>query len=165
MSPNTVLATLMPETGTADRLVISVLIPCDRPTHGFQSRKSYFRHVIEWFTFVQLLCSLLTDFRHCWLSAFCPCPFSTCSLKGKHRRVDWKRFQQSESERPAYNPLFHSRPVSSLDIRRLEIKGDYSLSSHLKLWWINFKELSSCLTGFCLYLKVPWFIAGHTASR
>jgi len=70
MSQNTVLAALMPETGAVDKLVISALVPCDRPTHGFQSRKCYFRHVIARFTFVQLLYSLLTDFSHYWLSAF-----------------------------------------------------------------------------------------------
>jgi hypothetical protein len=52
----------MPETEAADKLLLSALIPCGRPSHGFQSRKSYFRHVIDRFTFVQLLCSLLTDF-------------------------------------------------------------------------------------------------------
>ena len=63
MSQNIVLAALMPETGTVDKLVISVFVPCDRHTHGFQSRKSYFRHVIGRFTFVQLLCLFLTDLR------------------------------------------------------------------------------------------------------
>jgi len=36
------LAAFMPETEAADRLVISALIPCDRHSHGFQSRKGYF---------------------------------------------------------------------------------------------------------------------------
>jgi hypothetical protein len=63
MSQNIVLAALMPETGTANKPVISVLVPCDRPTHGFQSHKGCLRHVIGRFTFVQLLCSLLTDLR------------------------------------------------------------------------------------------------------
>jgi len=52
----------MPETEAVDKLLLSALIPCGSISHGFQSRKSYFRHVIDRFTFVQLLCSLLTDF-------------------------------------------------------------------------------------------------------
>jgi hypothetical protein len=64
------LAALTPETEAADGLVIAALIPCDRPTQDSLSRKGYFRHVIGRFTFVQRLCSLLTDFRHGWLSAF-----------------------------------------------------------------------------------------------
>lgn len=52
----------MPETEAANKLLLSALIPCGRPSHGFQSRKGYFRHVIDRFTFVQLLGSLLTDF-------------------------------------------------------------------------------------------------------
>jgi len=95
------LAALMPGTEAADRLVISALLPCDRPTQDSLSRKGYFRHVIGRFTFVQRLCSLLTDFRHGWLSAFWPRPFSTYPLKGKHRWADyslrsWDRFAKLE---------------------------------------------------------------------
>lgn len=31
-------AALMPDSGVVDKLVIPTLIPCDRPTHGFQNR-------------------------------------------------------------------------------------------------------------------------------
>ena len=51
MSQNIILAALMPETGTADKPVISVLVPCDSPTHGFLSRKCCLRHVIDRSTF------------------------------------------------------------------------------------------------------------------
>jgi hypothetical protein len=59
----------MPDSETTNKLVIVVFIPCDSPTHGFQNRKSYFRHVIERFTFVQLLYPFLTDFPPKWV--FC----------------------------------------------------------------------------------------------
>ena len=68
MSQGKAPAVLMPDSGTTSKLVIVVLIPCGRPSHGFQNRKSYFRHVIERFTFVQLLYPLLTDIP---LRVFC----------------------------------------------------------------------------------------------
>ena len=68
MSQGKAPAVLMPDSGTTSKLVIVVLIPCGRPSHGFQNRKSYFRHVIERFTFVQLLYPFLTDIP---LRAFC----------------------------------------------------------------------------------------------
>ena len=68
MSQGKAPAVLMPDSGTTNKLVTVVLVPCDRPAHGFQNRKSYFRHVFERFTFVQLLYPFLTDIP---LRAFC----------------------------------------------------------------------------------------------
>ena len=68
MSPGKAPAVLMPDSGIVDRLVITILIPCDRPTHGFQNRWCYSRHVFDRFTFVQLLYLFLTDIP---LRAFC----------------------------------------------------------------------------------------------
>jgi len=71
MSQDKAPAVLMPESEAVSNLVSSALVPCDSPAHGFQIRKSYFRHVIERFTFVQLLYPLLTDIP---LRAFCLFP-------------------------------------------------------------------------------------------
>ena len=70
MSPGKDPAVLMPNSEVVNKLVISTLIPCDRPTHDFQNRWCYSRHVIERFTFVQLLYPLLTDISADWRT-FC----------------------------------------------------------------------------------------------
>ena len=67
MSPDIVPAVFTPDTGTVDKLVISVLIPIDRPTIGFQYQQGWLRCLIERFTFVQLLYPFLTDFPLKWV--------------------------------------------------------------------------------------------------
>ena len=95
------LAAFMPETEAADRLVISALIPCDRHSHGFQSRKGYFRHVIGRFTFVQLLYShhtitTPTDEYELALTL----SLNTFALIQKHLKAVWKRRLHILSDSP-----------------------------------------------------------------
>ena len=87
MSPGIGPAVFTPDTGAADKLVISALIPTYSPAIGFQYRIRYYRSLIERFTFVQLLYPFLTDFL---LAGFLPFPesFSTYPLKRKHHWVD-----------------------------------------------------------------------------
>jgi len=67
MSPDIVPVLFTPDTGTVDKLVISVLIPIGRPAIGSQYQQSYLRRLIEDFTFVKLLYPLLTDFPSKWV--------------------------------------------------------------------------------------------------
>ena len=62
MSPDIVPFLFTSDTGTVNKLVISVLIPTGSPTIGSQYQQSCLRCLIEGFTFVQLLYPLLTDF-------------------------------------------------------------------------------------------------------
>ena len=62
MSPGIGPAVFTPDTGAADKLVISALVPTYSPAIGFQYRIRYYRSLIERFTFVQLLYPFLTDF-------------------------------------------------------------------------------------------------------
>jgi hypothetical protein len=71
MSPDIAPAVFTPDTGAADKLVVSALIPTGRPTIGFQYQCRYSRRLIDRFTFVQLLYPLLTDFIHLMVNAFC----------------------------------------------------------------------------------------------
>jgi len=68
MSPDIVPVLFTPDTGTANKLVISVLIPTGSPTIGSQYHKGCLRCLIEGLTFVQLLYPFLTDIP---LQAFC----------------------------------------------------------------------------------------------
>jgi len=68
MSPDIAPAVFTPDTGAADKLVVSALIPTASPSIGSQYQYSYLRRLIDRFTFVQLLYPLLTDIP---LRAFC----------------------------------------------------------------------------------------------
>jgi hypothetical protein len=70
MSPDIAPAVFTPDTGAADKLVVSALIPIGRPSIGSQYQYSYLRRLIDRFTFVQLLYPFLTDFIHQIVDAF-----------------------------------------------------------------------------------------------
>ena len=70
MSPDIAPAVFTPDTGAADKLVVSALIPIGRPSIGSQYHCRYSRRLIDRFTFVQLLYPLLTDFIHQQADAF-----------------------------------------------------------------------------------------------
>ena len=162
MSPDKSPAAFMPETETANKLVISVLFSYGRISHDFQSLKCYFRHVIGRFTFVQLFFPLLKGIAPLFPSRSIPTPW-------KRSTVGWIENASSKTysrDQPSLKGKYEFVCETSKSLFWLVAFIQYHilrwLSSHLKLWWINFKERNSYLSGRLLYLKVSWFIAGHT---
>jgi len=70
MSPDIAPAVFTPDTGAANKLVVSALVPTASQSIGFQYQYSYLRRLIDRFTFVQLLYPFLTDFIHQIVDAF-----------------------------------------------------------------------------------------------
>lgn len=102
MSQGKAPAVLMPDSETINRLIIFVLIPCGRPAHGFQNHKSYFRHVIARFTFVQLLYPFLTDIP---LRVFCLFPIRFVPYPWKESTVRWIEITSSKANPRDQSPF------------------------------------------------------------
>jgi hypothetical protein len=175
MSPDIVPVLFTPDTGTVNKLVTSVLIPTYRTTIGSQYQQGCLRCLIEDFTFIQLLYPLLTDISAIWRT-FCLLthavhyqPLEREAPQGGLETLPVKRIRETNHQFRDYMVVYVS--LLSLPNNKetarffLPYNINRCLSSHLKLWWINFKELSSWFTERLLYLKVPWFIAGHTHER
>jgi len=102
MSPNIVPAVFTPDTDAVNKLVISALIPMYRPTIGSQYRIRYYRGLFEWFTFVQLLYSFLTDFPLSGFSAFSHAvqyqPLEREAPQGGLETLPVKRFREDDHQ-------------------------------------------------------------------
>jgi hypothetical protein len=147
----------MPDSGSTIKSVYVDLIPCDSPTHGFQNRRELFTTRLRTVYFRSA--SLPTPDRYS-LSGFLPfdpnrlvpAPWKGSTVgrigntsdKVYPRGQTWiqylKNIPGSQFARPPQMILFFSY---------------FSLSSHLKLWWINFKELFPDLQEFNYIWKRP----------
>jgi len=153
MSPDIVPVLFTPDTGTVDKLVISVLVPTYRPTIGSQYQQGYLRRLIEGFTFVQLLYLFLTDFS----TSLSFQPFSpdrSIPTPWKGSTAGWIGNASSKAYprgQPSFQGINNLLFVSLLRLPNPYLVGyqlvsyrksilKCCLSSHLKLWWINFQR-------------------------